>query len=70
MIAAHKTLRFGTHVRVTDRDNGRFVIVTIVDSGPFIRGRVMDASASAVDELGSGRQGGSRKRCAGGTGCS
>ena len=52
MIAAHKTLRFGTHVRVTDLDNGWFVILTIVDRGPFIRGRVIDVSASAVDELG------------------
>src|ERR1700679_3059371 len=52
MIAAHKTLPFGTRVRVTNLDNGRIVIVTIVDRGPFGRGRVIDVSASAAGELG------------------
>jgi rare lipoprotein A len=52
MIAAHKTLPFGTRVRVTNLDNGYVVIVTIVDRGPFGRGRVIDVSTSAADELG------------------
>jgi rare lipoprotein A len=52
MIAAHKTFPFGTRVRVTNLDNGCIVIVTIVDRGPFGRGRVIDVSTSAADELG------------------
>jgi rare lipoprotein A (peptidoglycan hydrolase) len=52
MIAAHKTLRFGAHVRGAYLDNGRVVMVTVVDRGPLIRGRVIDVCASAADELG------------------
>jgi predicted nucleotidyltransferase len=52
MIAAHKTLRFGGRVRGADLDNGRVVIVTVVDRGPLIRRRGIDVSASAADELG------------------
>ena len=49
MIAANKPLRFGKHVRGANLDNGRVVIVTAVDRGPMIRGRVIDVSASAAD---------------------
>jgi rare lipoprotein A len=42
LTAAHKTLPFGTRVRVTDVKSGRSVIVTITDRGPFNRGRVLD----------------------------
>ena len=52
MIAAHKTLPFGTLVRVTNLDNGRFAVVKIVDRGPFIRGRVIDVSTAAAGQLG------------------
>ena len=52
LIAAHKTLPFGAHVRVTNLANGRSIIVTIVDRGPFIRGRVIDVSPLAADALG------------------
>jgi len=52
MIAAHKTLPFGSHVRVTNLANGRTIVVTIVDRGPFIRGRVIDVSTVAADALG------------------
>ena len=57
MTAAHKTLPFGTRVRVTNLGNGRSVTVTINDRGPYIRGRVIDlsrAAASAVGMTGAG----------------
>jgi len=46
--AAHKTLPFGTMVRVTNLSNGRSVLVRINDRGPFIRGREIDLSAQAA----------------------
>lgn len=54
MVAAHRTLRFGTQVRVTNRRNGKSVIVRIIDRGPFIRGRVIDLSPAAAHEIGMG----------------
>ena len=50
--AAHKTLPFGTRVRVTDVKSGRSVIVTITDRGPFNRGRVLDLCTKAARALG------------------
>jgi rare lipoprotein A len=52
LTAAHKTLPFGTHVRVTDSKTGRSVIVVINDRGPFNKGRVLDLSGSAAKALG------------------
>lgn len=52
MTAAHKTLPFGTQVRVTNKRNGRSVVVRINDRGPFIRGRIIDLSAAAARMLG------------------
>ncbi len=52
MTAAHRSLPFGTKVRVTNRNNGRSVVVRINDRGPFIRGRVIDVSAAAARSLG------------------
>lgn len=52
MTAAHRTLPFGTLVRVTNVANGRSVIVRINDRGPFTRGRMIDVSRAAADELG------------------
>ncbi|MEX0841430.1 MAG: septal ring lytic transglycosylase RlpA family protein [Xanthobacteraceae bacterium] len=52
LTAAHRTLKFGTRVRVTNRKNGRSVIVRIIDRGPFIRGRVIDLSPAAARSLG------------------
>lgn len=52
MTAAHKTLRFGTKVRVTNMANGRAVTVTINDRGPFVPGRVIDLSRGAAAKLG------------------
>jgi rare lipoprotein A (peptidoglycan hydrolase) len=52
LTAAHKTLPFGTHVRVTDIKTGRSVVVTITDRGPFTRGRVLDLCTGAARALG------------------
>ena len=52
LIAAHKTLPFGTRVKVFNLDNGRSAIVKIVDRGPFIRGRIIDVSPAAASVLG------------------
>jgi rare lipoprotein A len=54
LVAAHRTLRFGTQVRVTNRRNGKSVVVRIIDRGPFIRGRVIDLSPAAAREIGLG----------------
>jgi rare lipoprotein A len=51
LTAAHRTLPFGTRVRVTNLDNGRSVIVKINDRGPFVEGRVIDLSRAAAEEL-------------------
>src|SRR5580704_8852965 len=52
LIAAHKTLPFGTKVKVINLANGRSAILKIVDRGPFIRGRVIDVSPAAASVLG------------------
>ena len=52
MTAAHKTLPFGTIVKVTDLDTGRSVRVRINDRGPFIQGRIIDLSRRAAERLG------------------
>lgn len=52
LTAAHKTLPFGTRVRVTNVKTGRSVIVTINDRGPFNRGRVLDLCTAAARSLG------------------
>lgn len=52
LTAAHRSLPFGTRVRVTNLNNGRSVVVRINDRGPFIRGRIIDLSAAAAHNLG------------------
>jgi rare lipoprotein A len=52
LTAAHRTLPFGTLVRVTSRRNGRSVVVRINDRGPFVRGRVIDVTPAAARALG------------------
>nr|WP_245413759.1 septal ring lytic transglycosylase RlpA family protein [Fulvimarina endophytica] len=52
MTAAHKTLPFGTKVKVTNRSNGKSVVVRINDRGPYIRGRVIDLSRGAAAKIG------------------
>jgi len=49
--AAHKSLPFGTQVQVLNKDNGKWVLVVITDRGPFIKGRVIDLSRRAAEEL-------------------
>jgi rare lipoprotein A len=50
--AAHRTLPFGSKVKVTNKSNGRSVVVTINDRGPFVRGRVIDVTPAAARVLG------------------
>jgi uncharacterized protein YjbI with pentapeptide repeats len=57
MTAAHRTLPFGTRVRVTHPRNGRSVTVRINDRGPFIKGRSIDLSAGAAAAIGMGGTG-------------
>lgn len=52
MTAAHKTLPFGTRVRVTHARTGNSVVVRINDRGPFIRGRIIDLSRAAASQIG------------------
>jgi rare lipoprotein A len=52
MTAAHKTLPFGTRVRVTHMGNGKSVTVTINDRGPYVRGRIIDLSSAAAGAIG------------------
>ena len=52
LTAAHKTLPFGTRVRVTRVDTGADVVVRINDRGPFKPGRVIDLSERAAEDIG------------------
>ncbi len=52
LTAAHKTLPFGTRVRVTNTRNGDSVVVRINDRGPFVGGRVIDLSRAAASQIG------------------
>jgi len=52
LTAAHRTLPFGTMVRVTNHRNGQTVVVRINDRGPFTRGRVIDLTPAAAGKLG------------------
>jgi len=52
LTAAHRTLPFGTLVRVTNRSSGHSVVVRINDRGPFVRGRIIDVTPAAAHALG------------------
>jgi rare lipoprotein A len=52
LTAAHRTLPFGTKVRVTNKKNGKSVVVRINDRGPFIRGRVIDLTPAGARTIG------------------
>jgi rare lipoprotein A len=52
LTAAHRTLPFGTMVRVTNKRNGKSIVVRINDRGPFIRGRIIDVTPAAAHLLG------------------
>ena len=58
--AAHKHLPLPVHVRVTNKDNGRSMIVRVNDRGPFISGRIIDLSAGAAKKLGFYKKGTTR----------
>ncbi|WP_414692822.1 septal ring lytic transglycosylase RlpA family protein [Pararhizobium sp.] len=57
LTAAHRNLKFGTKVAVTNKRNGKTVVVRINDRGPFIRGRVLDLSKAAASHIGMIRSG-------------
>jgi rare lipoprotein A (peptidoglycan hydrolase) len=57
MTAASKTLPLGSHVRVTNPDNGRSVVVRINDRGPYVHGRSIDLSKAAAERLGIKQRG-------------
>lgn len=52
LTAAHRTLPFGTLVRVTNRETGRSVVVRINDRGPFVAGRIIDLTPAAAHAIG------------------
>jgi rare lipoprotein A len=52
LTAAHRSLPFGTKVRVTNKRNGRTVVVRINDRGPFVRGRIIDVTPAGARSLG------------------
>ena len=51
MVAAHRSLPFGTKVKVTNLSNGKEVVVKINDRGPFVKGRVIDLSYGAFSQI-------------------
>ncbi|HEV7342164.1 MULTISPECIES: septal ring lytic transglycosylase RlpA family protein [unclassified Sphingopyxis] len=64
LTAAHRTLPFGSLVRVTNTANGDSVVVRINDRGPFSHGRVIDVSHAAAREIGMHRSGTARVKLA------
>ncbi len=62
MTAAHRTLPFGTVVKVTDQRTGKSIKVTINDRGPFHKGRIIDLSKAAAAQLGT-KNAGTGKVC-------
>jgi len=61
-VAAHRSLPFGTSVQVTALETGQSVVVRINDRGPFTRGRIIDLSRVAADQLGMRHDGVARVR--------
>lgn len=57
MTCAHRSLPFGTQVRVTNLANQKSTVLMVNDRGPFIKGRVIDVSTKAADLLGFRRAG-------------
>jgi rare lipoprotein A (peptidoglycan hydrolase) len=62
LTAAHRSLPFGTRVRVTHMGNGRSVVVRINDRGPYVGGRIIDLSSGAAGVIGMHGQGVARVR--------
>lgn len=63
MTAAHKTLPYGTKVKVTNQANGKSVTVTINDRGPYVKGRIIDLAAGAAKKIGITYNNGIEKVC-------
>ena len=57
MITAHRSLPFGTRLRVTNQSNGKSVVVRVTDRGPFVAGRSLDLSYGAFSKIASPGQG-------------
>ncbi|UVE18543.1 septal ring lytic transglycosylase RlpA family protein [Pseudomonas sp. LS44] len=57
LTAAHRSLPFGTRVQVTNLNNDKTVVVRINDRGPYARGRIIDVSRQAAEQLGMLRAG-------------
>ncbi|NNG01513.1 MAG: septal ring lytic transglycosylase RlpA family protein [Desulfobacteraceae bacterium] len=57
MTAAHRTYKFGTRLKVTNLSNNRTVIVRVNDRGPFVKGRIIDLSRKAAEQVGMIKQG-------------
>jgi len=53
LTAAHRSLPFGTKVKVTNLETGRFVVVRINDRGPYIKGRIIDLTPAGAKAIGS-----------------
>ena len=62
LVAAHRSLPFGTFVQVTAIETGQSIVVRINDRGPFSGGRIIDLSRAAADQLGMRRDGVARVR--------
>jgi rare lipoprotein A len=60
LTAAHRSLRFGTQVRVTNISNNKAVVVRINDRGPWTKGRIIDLSQAAARQIGLHRSGTAR----------
>lgn len=65
LTAAHRSLPFGTRVRVTNTANQRSVVVRINDRGPHTRGRLIDLSRAAAEKIGMIRSGTAQVRVQG-----
>lgn len=57
LTAAHRSLPFGTRIKVINQRNGRAVTVRVNDRGPFVKGRILDLSRAAAVKLGFRRAG-------------
>ena len=57
LTTAHRSLPFGTRLKVTNQRNGKSVIVTVNDRGPFVGGRVLDLSSGSFSKIASLGQG-------------
>jgi rare lipoprotein A len=62
MTAAHRTVAFGTRIRVTNLSNGKDVVVRVNDRGPWTKGRIIDISYAAAKQIGMHRSGTAKVR--------